>query len=233
MTALTGQALKDAEDVLFEEWRRHLNDPPIFIRDGVIEPEGWGRGPKVLLLLKEPYTSDEWDFRETVREDRISHYTWSNAARWAQACRAAPHPPGWPEVEQSTEEFRREVLTSVAIVNVKKTPGGASTNASELLQVARRDHAFLHRQFEMYRPDYTILCGTAQCLNPLFGDTDEAQGMRFQTQIDGKEFAFRRNPTLGMAIRMPHPQARGARARELYERLVRGLEWARHGAVDA
>ena len=43
-------------------------------------------------------------------------------------------------------------------MNLKKSPGGPTTNSAALATVARQDKDYIRRQYDLYDPDITI-CG--------------------------------------------------------------------------
>lgn len=152
-------SLREAEEQLFAEWKTKHN---AFYPDGVVDEAAWQASkPKILLLLKEVNDPDGqgWDLRQflskTNRQD-----TWDSVTRWIRAIRALPAELPWREVKRVRPEHRREQLCSVAVMNLKKTPGRAVTNVRKFRKIVEDDHLFLQRQFSLYDADLVICCGS-------------------------------------------------------------------------
>ncbi len=64
----------------------------------------------------------------------------------------------WSFYEEITEDFRKEILKSIVAMNLRKSPGGPTTDSAVLATVAREDKDYIRRQYDLYDPDITI-CG--------------------------------------------------------------------------
>ena len=58
------------------------------------------------------------------------------------------------------EEYRKEHLNKICVVNVKKTSGGHTSKWDELYQMATDDRDLINRQLSICNPDIIICCGT-------------------------------------------------------------------------
>lgn len=152
-------ALRDAEDQLFAEWREKRS---VFYPDGVVNEDAWRRNtPKILLLMKEVNEPNGRgrDLRKilstTDRQD-----TWDSVTRWMRAVRALPAELPWQDVKRVRPEHRREHLGSLAVMNLKKTPGRHTTDVKKFRKIVAEDQSFLRRQFALYDADLVICCGS-------------------------------------------------------------------------
>jgi hypothetical protein len=111
--------IRTVEDELFAEWSILS---PKMVRDGVVSPEKYAASAlKVLLVLKEVNDPDGggWDLRDVLREGKRVQ-TWTNVARWMRGIRAMPADLSWNELEPITNEDRRELLASIAVMAIRR-----------------------------------------------------------------------------------------------------------------
>ena len=151
--------ISDAENELFLEWKKVREE---FVEDGVADEDAYLASPKkILFVMKEANSpgGGDWDLRETLR-DGGREATFNNLTRWVEGILSLPDDKPWEKMEVIDEGRRKDALQKIAIVNLKKSPGGHTTNPLELDAVAREDRSFLERQFKIYDPDIIICCGT-------------------------------------------------------------------------
>lgn len=146
---------------LWQDWAAHYThlgiDTSRLSRDGPVDPESYFNAPiKVLFILKEVHA---------YRLDLVKHLQggprgcgvmWHAIARWAAGIQN-DFPP-YEEIK--IDEAKTQALKSSAVVNLKKTGGGSSSNMSEINAYALRDRKLLKRQIRGLKPDYVIACGT-------------------------------------------------------------------------
>jgi hypothetical protein len=200
----TNMSIFKAEEELFAEWRACRPD---FVADGVANEEAYLESSrKLLFVLKEVNSPGDggWDLRDLLRTpDR--YQTWNNITRWVEGIRRLPQDAPWHEFIEVDEERRRQALISIAAVNLKKSPGGHTTDAAELAKIAEEDKIFLNKQFLLYDADFIICCGTSDvfhwlvsiCENPDWKVT--SRGIMFHEYKPGK-----------FVISYSHPEARCA-----------------------
>ena len=164
----------EAEEALFAEWRSSWPESrqEQFVRDGIVDEEAYlASSPRVLFVLKEVNDpgGGGWDLREFLR-NRGSDYrfTWLNISRWVEGIRRLPQDIPWQELEEIDPERRQRALHSIAAVNLKKFPGGGSTDWTALWTAVNADGAFLKRQLTLYGADIVICCGTGDYVGKLF-----------------------------------------------------------------
>ena len=133
---------------------------PGMIRDGLVNPERYIKSKiRILYLLKEVNGGADWDLREFLRKGGRKQ-TWDNIARWTKGINHIPKEIHWSELENITEEERKEILQQICSVNVKKTSGSHTADEKSVRDATARDADFLRKQIELYEPDIIICCGT-------------------------------------------------------------------------
>lgn len=154
------------EDKVFEEWRKVLGELPL-VTDGIVYENDWTKSsPKILFVLKEANQKDphsavlsrEWLY------DGAGSNTWGNIAMWTHAIRHYKENLKWSDKInlRSLEKARRRYhLQTIAAMNLKKTPGGASTNKVELREFVKKYNGLLRNQVDLYwsQVDIIVCCG--------------------------------------------------------------------------
>ncbi|MCX7000732.1 MAG: hypothetical protein NT106_10645 [Candidatus Sumerlaeota bacterium] len=151
--------IREAEESLFAQWRK---DREGFVADGVVDEESYlSSNPKLLVVMKEVNDpgGGDWDLRQFIAEGARSQ-TWDNITRWVHGIRRLPSELPWAQLSEITEESRRSTLRSISAINVKKSPGGHTTDNKALWGISGADKKYFNRQFALYNPDITICCGS-------------------------------------------------------------------------
>ena len=147
----------EQEEKLFEEWSHRRSH---FVSDGAVSGNHYQTSSqKIAFILKEVNDKDGggWDLREFLRNGGRGQ-TWNNVTRWVHGIRNLPSRCEWSFYEKISEAFRKETLKSIVAMNLKKSPGGGSTDLQALKTVATEDVPFIKKQYAIYDPDITI-CG--------------------------------------------------------------------------
>ncbi len=152
-------SLAEQEERLFAAWQsRH----EWFVRDGVVDADEYARSPvKLLFVLKEVNDpgGGGWDLREFLRDGGRGQ-TWNTVTRWVEGIHRLPNDVPWSEVCEVDQDRRKRALRKIAVVNLKKHPGGGQADYEEVRQTAERDRNFVSAQLSLYDPDFVICCGT-------------------------------------------------------------------------
>jgi hypothetical protein len=151
--------ITEKENLLFDEWRKKRDG---FVADGVVDQEAYlGSDPKIMFVLKEVNDPDggDWDLRQFLREGGRPQ-TWDNVTRWMLGIRKLPEDVIWKDLSQITVEQRQAALKTVCAINLKKSPGGHTTDNQSLWGTSTEDKEFLKKQFDLYDADLTICCGS-------------------------------------------------------------------------
>ena len=149
--------MREKQIALFDKWRiLH----PELVTDGIIDEEAYTKSKiKILYLLKEVNGGENWDLCEFIAGGARAQ-TWNNITRWTMGLQNLDKDIPWNDMENITENQRKEILKSVCVVNVKKTSGGHTADSKKLEEAAEEDSAFLRKQLAIYEPEVIICCGT-------------------------------------------------------------------------
>lgn len=210
-------SIKEQEKELFEEWKE--NRKP-FVADGVVSEE-YFKNPKIVFILKEVNdpNDDEWDLREYLRGeydkngDEPVAQTWNNVARWVHGIRKINSIPDWEDYPKIDVKFRKDVLKSICVMNLKKSPGIHTTNYDELKKVAEEDRVFIQRQYNIYKPDITICCGRGYLFRSVIGDG------KIKWETTNRDVKWYKQKSNSIVISYFHPQARIKSSLMLYSLL--------------
>lgn len=151
--------IRKQEEALFAEWIR-MSKIDNFAKDGVVcERLYKASKPKLLFVLKETNKTQDFDLRKFL-SDGARAYTWDNVTRWVIGIRNCGKSHRWADLETITPELRAQHLASVAAINMKKTPGGHTTDAKLFRKAFAQDKDFIRRQIALYKADLVVLCGS-------------------------------------------------------------------------
>jgi hypothetical protein len=152
-------------NALFEAWQ--TSNPLLkehgFSRDGIVCEERFAAAQRrCLFLLKEPHDHSEdlrehakWCLAPPIGKEKIRSYpTWRNLARWSHG---VLH--GFPAL--SKEPVPWNDLLEIAVMNLKKTPGGSSAKYKELRAFSRDpvNKRFIKEELELIAPEVVVCCG--------------------------------------------------------------------------
>jgi hypothetical protein len=146
---------------LFEVWENdNFHDKETFIRDGIIYPEYWINEPiKILGFFKEAYTkgNGKYDLSKEIY-DSAPYRNWWTVARWIYAILEIFKKNEIPEYPSLTWKEGNELLSKIAIVDIKKSNGQTLSNYSNLDIFFEHDKERLKRQIDLINPKI-VICG--------------------------------------------------------------------------
>ena len=151
--------IRKQEESLFAEWAgtQRVSD---FAKDGVVcERLYKATKPKLLFVLKEVNKAKNFDLRVFLANGGRSQ-TWDNVTRWVMGIRNARKDICWSRLESISGVQRKEHLSSVAAINMKKSPGGHTTDAKLFRETIALHKDLIRRQIALYDADLVILCGS-------------------------------------------------------------------------
>ena len=177
---------KEKEDALFTRWKQYVqqSSDSFFVTDGIVNEDTWNQAPlKVMYFLKEVNGADtEWDERDYLlnynskEEYRKTHSpTINTLLRWQYGITCGKE-HNWQSVEKAMqdENLQLDLLSQIALVNIKKTAGGGTVNWNNFDKYIKipKNINFLREQLALYSPD-VIICGkTAWYMSILKGWKD-------------------------------------------------------------
>lgn len=208
-----GTELFKLEQELFKRWRDSLPEGlgGKFVTDGAVRADRYQKSAvKVLLLMKEVNDpkGGGWCLREFLQDvDRPQ--TWDTVARWVRAIRSRNGELTWDQLAIVTDEQRCQELQSIAAMNLKKIPGGHTTELGSWWQAVERDRNFINEQFKLYGADLVICCGSSvtNAFNAYIKPTTDCVDQWRSTSrgVEYLEYAKRK-----FVVAYSHPEARVA-----------------------
>ena len=196
--------IEQLEEKLFCKWAHRCPD---LVRDGVAHEDTYlASEPRILLVMKEVNDpgGGGWDLREFMREGGRGT-TWNNVTRWVKGIRNLERDISWSELEEITEPQRIKALRSIAVMNLKKSPGGHTTKTDILAKGAWDDRDLLTEQFLLYDADLAICCGSI--VGDLFDDVVEVCEHR-DWKSTSRGIWYRESRSQKYVVAYSHPQAR-------------------------
>lgn len=149
--------IKSKEEEIFKKMRK-LN--PDTVIDGVVDETQFSDARyKIVYILKEVNGGKKWDLREFLY-NRGRKQTWNNIARWTEGILNLENEISWDILKSNNELRRCKELKKIAVVNLKKTSGGHTSNENEIYREAFNYGDIVKQQINLYKPDFIICCGT-------------------------------------------------------------------------
>jgi hypothetical protein len=208
--------ITEDEDELFARWQERRKDS---VRDGVVSADAYQQQhPKLLFVLKEVNSrkKDLPDLCEFIRKGAKGR-TWNAITRWTIGIRGLPSQSDWSDVQTIDRVTRIATLKSIAVMNFKKSPGGASTKQKELAAAVAADADLLAKQFRLYDADVVICCGrsVADLADVAFELDPDRPWKNGVGEVRYKEYQDRK-----FIISFLHPQQRRVPQEALFSKLL-------------
>lgn len=161
------QKIKNLEDDLFARWKEKYE---LFVPDGVVDPVSYiSSWLKITFVLKEVNAKDSFELMDFLRGGAVGS-TWNNIARWSAGTIFSKK---YEDVKELNSEDRKEYLSPISVINLKKTPGGARSKYKEIEKYAESDREFINKQLDIYKPDVIVCCGTGRAFQNQILNTKE------------------------------------------------------------
>ncbi len=153
-------------NILFEIWKNkdikgEINHKDKFIQDGIVDEKKWLEcEKKILFILKEAYdkTGEGYDLTKWLREEAPRKRPWGRIARLIYGISNSSDRYIEKYKYKLTDEEHREMLGSIAVMNIKKSSGNSESNYENIEKYAEYDSSELRKEFEIIDPDI-IICG--------------------------------------------------------------------------
>lgn len=147
----------------------------VFNKDGIVDHETWKQQEiKILFILKETNDLQETnayqgDLRAFLRGGATG-VLWNNVARWSYGIQNSNEGQidSWGELAEITQEKRAQILRSIAVVNMKKSPGKASSDWKKIEEAVDKNKEQLKEQVALISPNVIICGGTKYYFQRLF-----------------------------------------------------------------
>jgi len=161
--------IEEQEEALLTQWKGQKSN---WVKDGAVDPEIFAASsPKVLYILKEANGGKEKKWKGGDLRVFLNHadrwQTWNTVARWQYAIANLKEEIDWQKVDYISKAFRKKMLKSAAVINLKKEPGNRQSNMEEIKASAQKDLDFIKSQISIYKPDIVICGGTGDIVKEL------------------------------------------------------------------
>lgn len=164
-----------------------------FISDGAVNPDLYEQSQlKIVFFLKEAYTKSQdgdWCLTKWLNNGAMTRM-WGTVAEWVYGIRNTTVTT-IPPRPQLTHSEKTQLLKTIAIVNVKKSNGNASSNYEDLLYYAQTDCAYLKRELDILKPDVIVCGNNSSLLRVLYGASVQGNKVSSDGRIDAE--AMRKN----------------------------------------
>ena len=142
---------------LFDGWKRQRpEEAQRMCLDGIVCEERYeNTNPKILFIAKEPNHPEGpgFDFREWWNEEVWGGFS-IRLCEWAYGILNG-FPP-LAQFDEKTDEYKLDIMRSIAFMNLKKAGGGNQADPQEIRRFTERDQDFLRRQIEIIDPDVIV-----------------------------------------------------------------------------
>ena len=208
------QMITEEEEKLFKEWAK---DRPGFSPDGIIDENKYlASKPKIVFIFKEVNSKKgiSVNLKAFLKSPTFERkQSWDNVARWIYGINHIDEEVKWQELEDRKflKEIRRELLPTICVINLKKTPGRYVSDNKELQDTAEQDKLLLNRQFQLYfdneksRPDI-IICG-GSITAKLFSKHIKIKGLMNKKRTS-RGICYQEYDNERFLIHFSHPEAR-------------------------
>ena len=198
------------QNKVFEKHRKKYDE---FCEDGIVSGLDYIMSNyKICYILKETNSSTGFDLAKFVREGCCGA-TWNNISRWTAGL---VFNKVFDDVSSINKDDRIKYLAPIAAINLKKTPGLASSNNKVIRQFARDDKAYIIDELKVIDPEIIICCGTGDIFIEEILDKKSSDFKNVENNDD--LFYYWHNDKL--IIKYRHPQWRRKTLKYLFENLV-------------
>lgn len=173
----------EKEAKLFEKWSKCRQG---FSKDGVINEDSYSKSAiKLMFILKEvnDKTNSGVNLKELLKNGAPEiKATWNTVALWIYGIYNLESDLNWTNVKNlDINKLKKELLPSIIVLNLKKSPGKGTSKYEELEEAIKKDKFFIIEQFNNYmtnselRPDFIIAGGSETSYlftNYIFKPTD-------------------------------------------------------------
>lgn len=194
-------------DNLARLYQPHLQQAEPFVPCGVVDESSYlSQTPRALFLLKE-VNDRNGNLREPLPvflRKRVDEEGWKRLRMWKEASTwlSGLH-YGFPDFNTAKGGMRHG-LSCLAITNLKKSPGGPTSEMKEVGQVARSHQSLWTEELSVMDPTLVICGGTYGVVKSILKlkDKHSNEGARYAVaKIGGRERIF---------LHMLHPAARAS-----------------------
>ncbi len=139
---------------LFGEWRPKYGDGN-FAEDGIVDEALWDKAKKKVLFILKDTNKCPGDFRE-----KVNNKPWRMLGYWAYGLQNTDSERVVALRDASNKSNYMKACRASAIINLKKSPGGAQSDAKRLEQAAKNDSDLIKKEYNIIQPDIVVCGGT-------------------------------------------------------------------------
>lgn len=196
------------QNKVFEKHRKKYGE---FCEDGIVSGLDYTLSNfKICYILKETNSRTGFDLAKFVREGCCGA-TWNNISRWTAGLVFNKE---FDSVSSINKDDRIKYLAPISAINLKKTPGSASSNNKIISSFARDDKAYILDELKAIDPEIIICCGTGDIFMEEILDKNSSDFI----QVNDDLYYYWHNDKL--IIKYRHPQWRRKTSKYLFENLV-------------
>ena len=165
----------------------------------------------ITFILKETNEKEEdggYDLTEFLREGAVGGCIWNNVSRFSAGI---IFKEDFDKVEDLDKHDRKKYLAPISVINLKKAPGKATSNNSEVDKFAKEDREYIKNQVELYNPDLIICGGTGD----MFIENILGLGMSSWTHVSDYFSYLIYNDTI--IVKTYHPACRKSKKRVVWK----------------
>lgn len=198
------------QNKVFDRQREKYDE---FCEDGIVSGLDYIMSNyKICYILKETNSKTGFDLAKFVREGCCGA-TWNNISRWTAGLVFNKE---FDDVKSISKDDRIKYLAPIAAINLKKTPGSASSNNKIISSFARDDKAYIIDELKVIDPETIICCGTGDIFIEEILDKKSSDFKKVKDNDD--LFYYWHNEKLILKYR--HPQWRRKTSEYLFDNLV-------------
>ena len=181
-----------------------------YVIDGIIDPEKYLNARyRILWVLKEANSeTNSWSYLDKFRDKEWLYWCGKSIPtlkRVIYTTYAILRESEWHEIPDANNEQSFEPLQEIAIINIKKIPGGSFSEGDEIQQAYYENQVLLTKQIETYNPNVVIFGNTLQYFYK--SDFEGLETAERQTTDYGNVFYNTGNK---LYIHTWHPAVRGS-----------------------
>ena len=223
------KSITKQENIIFDNWSN------LIVKDGTVDEDSFlSTKIKILVIMKETndYVNNEQDLRVFLKQGARGA-TWNNIVRWVYGLQNLDTDISklWNNISYVNNNMRIKYLSTISSINLKKKPGGTTTNLDELKDESKKDIEYLKRQISLYQNLNFVLCGSRDVANlvdkyELFGTIEFAQHKNTYVQI------AQANNTVIISYYHPQVRGKGSAKEELFKNLILSVKDYLHNRIE-
>ena len=167
----TLETLKEKCDLISEQIKQiGIKNDSHFVIDGIIDIEKYLNAKyRILWILKEANSeSDTWSYPEKFKDIEWLYRCGKSVPtlkRMIYTTYGILRDCRWSEIPDASDDKSFEPLQEIAVINIKKIPGGSASNPQTIKNAYCENRELLKLQIETYKPNVVIFGNTLDFFN--------------------------------------------------------------------